>query len=132
MASDATIKQLIDDFDHIACDNILISQNFIEAYFNDNTSSNLKEFYFYEIIYYTNVSLAKINSITLYKDRCIGNNETSGKKIHLYRLGNALSMLNEIYKFLNNNKSSILLEPSLQESLFAQINKLHESIKEQA
>lgn len=131
MASDATIKQLIDDFDHIACDNILISQNFIGAYFDNSTSSNLKEFYFYEIIYYTNVSLAKINSITLYKDRCIDNNETSGKKIHLYRLGNALSMLNEICDFLENNKNSILLESSLKESLFAQIDKLHKSINEQ-
>ena len=63
LPSKTKIKEFIDDFDHIACDNILISQNFINAYNDKNTSSNLKEFYFYEIIYYTKVSISIIKKI---------------------------------------------------------------------
>ncbi len=123
LPSKAKIKELIDDFDHIACDNILISQNFIEAYNLSNTPPNLKEFYFYEIIYYTKVSLSIIQKLLANKDECI-NDKNNTNRIHLFRLNNSLKMLKEIFNFLDNNKGNINIDTLMQPSLYKEISDL--------
>lgn len=121
------IKGYIDDFDHIACDNILISQNFIMAYKDPDTSADLKEFYFYEIIYYTKVSLGIIQKIFVNSNRCI-NDKNSTNKIYLFRLENSLKMLNEIYCFLNKNKMETNCDKRMQYSLDNEIESLKKAI----
>ncbi len=114
--SKAKIKEMIDDFDHIACDNILISQNFIKAFQDMDTTKLLKEFYFYEIVYYTNVSLTIIQKLIYNKKFCI-NDKSNTNRIHLFRLENALSMIDDIFKFVNDNKEKIGVDPILQPSV---------------
>lgn len=128
LPSKAKIKEFIDDFDHIACDNILISQNFIKAYNDQNTSANLKEFYLYEIIYYTKVSISIINKILIYHDQCL-NNQNLTNRIHPFRLQNSIKMLNEIYQFLDMNQQFINLQPSMQSSLSFEISEIEQQLK---
>lgn len=123
LPSTQKIKGLIDDFDHIACDNILISQNFINAYNENDISPLLKEFYFYEIIYYTNVSLSIIQKLIVNKNLCI-NDKDNTNRVHLFRLKNTLSMINEIYDFLHTNKENINVDNVLQPSVNDMISEL--------
>ena len=117
------VKEYIDNFDHIACDNILISKNFIMAYEDSKTSENLKEFYFYEIIYYTKVSLDIIHKLLVNKNKCINDKEHTNR-IHLFRLENSLNMLEEIYHFIDGNKTQVACDQSLQNSLYKEIADL--------
>lgn len=126
LPSKAKIKEFIDDFDHIACDNILISQNFIEAYHHKNTTNNLKEFYFYEIIYYTKVSISIIQKLLVNKNCITDKNNTN--RVHLYRLENALKMLNEIYIFLKENQANIDVDQLLIHSLDTEISDLEKKL----
>jgi len=121
-------KQLIDDFDHIACDNILISQRFIQAYNDSGISNNIKEFYFYEIIYYTKVSLGIIKKIFVNDGQCI-NDKNHTNRIHLFRLDNSIKMLDEIYRFLENNQENICKDNNLHPSLEKEIEDIEETIK---
>ena len=127
LPSKQEIKEYIDSFDHIACDNILISQNFIEEYKNGNISDELKEFYFYEIIYYTKVSVSIIQKLIINKDKCI-NDKNNINRIHLFRLINILVMLKEICDFLNVNKDNIKIDKLLKPSLFQEINYLNDRL----
>lgn len=122
-SSKEKVKEYIDNFDHIACDNILISKNFIMAYEDSKTSENLKEFYFYEIIYYTKVSLDIIRKLLVNKNKCINDKEHTNR-IHLFRLENSLNMLEEIYRFIDGNKTQVACDQSLQNSLYKEIADL--------
>lgn len=122
IAANITYKEC-KDFDHIACDNILISKNFIMAYEDSKTSENLKEFYFYEIIYYTKVSLDIIHKLLVNKNKCINDKEHTNR-IHLFRLENSLNMLEEIYHFIDGNKTQVACDQSLQNSLYKEITDL--------
>lgn len=131
--SKTKVKELIDNFDHIACDNILISQNFINAYNDKNTSIFLKEFYFYEVVYYTNVSLSIIQKLIYNKNLCI-NDKNNTNRIHLFRLENVLFMINDIYEFIDDNKEKIgvdtVLQPSVNNMVAELYNKLDNLIKQ--
>ena len=128
LPSKQKIKEYIDDFDHIACDNILISQNFIKAYEDHATPINLKEFYFYEIIYYSKVSISIIQKLLSNQDRCI-NDKNNTNRVHLFRLENSIKMLIEINTFLNNNKLDIDVDTLMQPSLFNEISNLEAKLK---
>lgn len=125
--SKAKVKELIDDFDHIACDNILISQNFINAYNDQTTPILLKEFYFYEVVYYTNVSLSIIQKLMYNKNLCI-NDKNNTNRIHLFRLENALFMINDIYKFIDDNKEKIGVDTVLQPSVNNMVDELYNKL----
>lgn len=121
------IKEYIDDFDHIACDNILISQNFIESYNDSNISTQLKEFYFYEVIYYTDKSISIISRLFTNESLCI-NDRNNIDRVHLYRIENAIEMISEILEFVNSNKSNILTGNSMKQSLINDINRVEEKL----
>lgn len=123
LPSKAKIKEYIDDFDHIACDNILISQNFIDAFNDTDCSKHLKEFYFYEIMYYTKVSSTIIQKLFTYKNECI-NDKCNTTRVHLYRIKNALSMLDDINHFLCINKKEIAIDKSMAPSLDDELKEL--------
>lgn len=110
------IKEYIDDFDHIACDNILISQEFIKVYNDNETPAPLKEFYYYEIAYYTKVSLTIIQKLIVNKNLCINDRENTDR-IHLFRLKNALFMIEQICDFLEKNKDKLEVDMPLQPSV---------------
>lgn len=127
LPSNAKAKEFIDDFDHIACDNILISQNFIKAYKDKDTPILLKEFYFYETVYYTEVSLSIIQKIIFNKKLCI-NTQGNTNRVHLFRLENALSMIMDIYKFIDENKDKIGVDKMLQPSVNSMICELNNKL----
>lgn len=127
--SKSEIKEYIDNFDHIACDNILISQSFIEAYKEDpKLTYNMKEFYFYEIMYYTKVSMGIINSLFVYSHLCI-NDKNNTNRVHLYRIINILNMIKEIVDFLSENSEQIQLEDNMKSSLCKEIDDLKETLR---
>ena len=102
--SDKGIKELIDDFDHIVFDNLIICYEF-EIQINGSPSEKLSTFYFHEIIYY----LKKSIDITLeltdsdHFNKCLNVN----KNVHgvdVFRLKNAYEMMGELYDKINNLK----------------------------
>lgn len=85
------IKEIIDDFDHIACDNNLIVKEYIEKYPSGQDKS-VQTFLFFEILYYSKVSAEKTLSVINYPDSCI-NTMTKRSGIDLFRIYNQLTML---------------------------------------
>lgn len=127
LSSEKEAKDIINQFDDIACDNILISQNFIEAYSDTNASDDLKEFYFYETIYYTKVSVNIINKLIINKRKCIGDSGSTNK-VQLFRLENSLKMIKIICEFLNAEKESVKYDNVLKKSLINEILDLQSSL----
>lgn len=127
--SKVEIKEYIDNFDHIACDNILISQSFMESYQNEEKlTQHMKEFYFYEIMYYTKVSMQIINALFVYSHLCI-NDRHNTNRVHLYRIINILNMIDEIILFLKNNSEKIQLESNMKLSLDNELLELASSLE---
>ncbi|WP_405346542.1 hypothetical protein [Ruminococcus sp.] len=105
--SEKGIKELIDDFDHIVYDNLIICYEF-ENQINNSSSEKLTNFYFHEIIYY----LRKAVDITIDLtdddrfDKCLNIN----KNVHgvdIFRLNNAFEMMDELYEMIISHKNNI-------------------------
>lgn len=102
-------KKKIDEFDHIACDNVLIAYEFQGAY---STESNLekKMFYFCEVLYYLNKSLIKIRNVLFCSDLCI-NNRDKADGLESYRIANLLKMIKEIFNgFIKIEQGKIYID----------------------
>lgn len=94
-------KELINDFDHIVIDNLLISYEFLEEI---KKSKNIKisTFYYHEIIYYLKKSVDITLELTdeIREEQCINiNNNVQG--IELFRLHNVIDMMKDIMKKVN-------------------------------
>lgn len=87
------IKEIIDDFDIIAFDNLLVSFEFIKLMEEEN--KELVTFYFHELIYYLKTSVEKTQKVIASKDECINSNERVNK-IDLFRIYNASGMMQHI------------------------------------
>ena len=106
-------KELVDDFDHIVCDNLLLSYELINTIKKDTETNNiyLRTFYFHETIYYIRSSI-DITKRIIHPDKrenCLNIfGKTNG--IDVSRLKNACEMMNHINKelssILDNNISN--------------------------
>lgn len=89
-------KKIITDFDHIACDSILLAWDFLKKFNSPKTSGDEEMFCLIEAIYYLKKALLIIKSIVEYKDFCVNNvNKSDG--IAPYRIKNASASLVDIY-----------------------------------
>lgn len=91
------IKKLVDKFDHIACDGILLSKEYIDLYNSSQEDKNLSEFYYYESIYYFEKSLDIVKVIYNNRNQCINAEKSSGV-IDAYRFNNLLKMMCDTLK----------------------------------
>lgn len=92
-----SIQEVIDDFDNIACDGLLICENYCQRY-EQTTKEYLQDFYLYEIIHHLDKALAICDKI------CFGHSAYVSSKhdnlIDIYRMKNFLQFSQQIYDFL--------------------------------
>lgn len=122
------VKELIDDFDHIACDNNLVGKEFIKNYKREK-DLDLKEFYFYELYYYIKVSTDLTLDILSHSDLCI-NTLTVSTGVDLHRLYNQLHMLISAKNFLLDQikAKEISLDSNLLLVVISQIDSLSDKL----
>ncbi len=129
-------KELVDDFDHIALDHLLISYELLDEIHKTGQIEE-RTFYFHEIIYYLQTSIRITQDLFLPSriDRCVnlcGNSEG----VDVYRIMNACFMMDDIQKGLksiiedkNRSKQTIhLYSDKMAERLAVQIDQIEESI----
>lgn len=124
----AEYKKIMNDFDHIACDAILFTQYFIEAYRTDNDkqtallNSDRKttpeysiyvercRFDVYEAIYYLKKAELLTYDVFIHGDHCI-NSQKTVDRIAVHRLENMIllmeAMINELDKMVEEVKNSM-------------------------
>ena len=132
------IKELIDDFDNITFDNLLIAYDYIEQLEKNSQGSNkeILTFYFHEIIYYLRMSIKNAKEITSEnkREKCLnifGN--TNG--IDVFRLFNANEMMLEIVEKLENilkdsSKPINTYDPALKQVVDHQLKEIKHDAKE--
>ena len=119
-----TQLKIIDSFDNIACDGLLICQHYIKKY-NEEEAKYVKLFYFYEIIHH----LRKAEEIYDVIDGDLSTYVSpSPKTLDPYRVNNFIDFANEIFKFIEETvcESS---ELSMTGALKRDIDNLGEKIK---
>lgn len=122
------IKKLVDKFDHIACEGILLSKEYIDLYNSSKEDENLSEFYYYESIYYFEKSLDIVKVIYNNRNQCI-NAEKSTGVIDAYRFNNLLKMMSDTLKTIKEIKEQENFDSNLFHHNFKKITETFESIK---
>lgn len=129
--------QINKDFDNIACDSILVANDYKKMYFSLKKESknnpykfkinqNMQIFYFYEVMHYLETACQKTNKIIEQDDEIVRTG-VKGIGIDLYRIANIKNLMNELYCFLNSEKNLISINNPDKESIN---NKLHYLKKE--
>lgn len=92
------ILQKIDDFDNIACDGLLICQNYIKKY-NEVNEQYIKNFYLFEIIHH----LSKITDIfrQIYSEPTVYISDSNKELLDSYRINNFIVFATAINSFLH-------------------------------
>lgn len=118
------VKLVIDEFDHIVCDNILICNDFIEHY-NSLVKSDIDmaTFDYHEITYYLKTSINKVVTIVSSEDIYI-NTPNCTNKIDIYRLINLHKMMQNVYSFLIKNFHVIKIDDRFKNQLQFEINEI--------
>ena len=116
-------KELIDDFDNIAFDHLLIPYDYIEQ-INVALAKNRNEiatFYFFETLYYLRTSILKTKQLLFDKRRemCLNiKGKTDG--VDVFRLFNAYKMMQEVFK---NIKNLTVSQPDIMSSCSEDLRK---------
>lgn len=121
------IKEIIDSFDHIACDNVLVAKEFMR-HFNPQIDLELCTFYYFEILYYAKIATQKTRNILQNRETCI-NSKRKTDAIDLFRIKNLCNILQEILQFIFNNKNKISIDDIMMASLDRQIQQLEQDIE---
>lgn len=126
--TDREIKELVDDFDHIACDNNLIGKLFTKSYIQE-TDIDIKEYEFYELHYYVNVSSDITLQVLDNSSTCINTLEKVNT-VDLHRIYNQLNMLKTAKTFLLNHINDAVCNTpfNLKLVIFSQIIELEKKI----
>jgi len=125
------IKQLIDDFDHIACDNVLISKEFINHFYKEQKRDDKKAatFAYYEALYYLKAASVKVKRVLDNGENCI-NNKNTVVALDIYRVTNLHSMMLDVFEFIKNNRNQIIIESELSNELDRQISLVDKTLKD--
>ncbi len=122
-------KKKIDEFDHIACDNVLIAYEFRDVYYSE-TNLEKKMYYFCEALYYLNNSLIKIRNVLACSDLCI-NNQHKADGLEAYRIANLLKMIKEIFViFIKIEQGNITIDKKYKDSINKDIKGVETEILE--
>ena len=130
-------KDLIDDFDHIAFDHLIIAYEFLNE-IGSSTNLEVRTFYFHETIYYLRTSVNKTKEIT-HPDRrkdCL-NIFGNVNGIDIFRLINSQKMMCDLYnkveKIMSENDSTHsiqIYDNMFKNVLFFQVKELGSDIIE--
>lgn len=89
-------KSLVDKFDHIACDGILLSRDYFQKYVDiEDDKMNEKLFYLFESFYYYKKALQIASLVTKYPKCCFSNVDNLNG-IAMYRFINVFNSLCEL------------------------------------
>lgn len=118
------VKQIVDDFDHIACDNILIAYELMKRFESD---IKLNTFYYYEILYYLKSAILKVNKVLDNPELCV-NGKDRVTSIDIYRIYNLQSIMGEIFIFLENQVGLIEILDCQKQLLDKQLKSTNDAI----
>lgn len=90
-------KNLVDKFDHITCDGMLLSIDFISKYKDESINKNEREFYLIEAFYYYKKSSIVAELIVKHAGNCV-NSPSKSNGVSIYRLINVYNALDELHK----------------------------------
>lgn len=123
------IKELVDNFDHIACDNNLVAREFMHHYKQQNELC-LSTFEFYELYYYAKVSADITMSVLDHAGTCV-NTLSDSSRVDLHRIYNQLNMLLIVkdFLFLHCTDTKIDIYPNLRLVLIEQIDQLSKMLE---
>lgn len=134
--SELKIKELIDDFDNITFDHLLIAYDYVDQ-INvaiDNKNTEVATFYLHETLYYLRTAINKTKEILIEnrREQCL-NIKRNTRGVDVFRLFNAHRMMEEIYKkidfLISKNPLEIsLYAPDLGDVIRFQINEIKEDI----
>lgn len=121
-------KLLVDKFDHIACDGILLSRDYLQRY-NETCTEKVNErlFYLFEAVYYYKKALQIVALVIQYPDACY-NNPNNINGISMYRFSNVYKSLVELKDTLLdmiNIETNIEYDCELKDELSDTIEKLN-------
>ena len=98
--SNAKIKELIDDFDNITFDNLLIAYDYIDHInrLPEKKKLQITTFYFHETAYYLRIAISKTKELLIdnRRERCL-NIKGNTLGVDVFRLFNAHKMMVEIF-----------------------------------
>lgn len=94
---DSAKQAVIDGFDNIACDALLICENYMQKY-QEAKKEHIKSFYLYEIIHHLTKSADLFNEIDNHHDLYISSK--TSELIDSYRVNNYIDYAKAINKFL--------------------------------
>lgn len=120
------IKEIIDSFDHIACDNVLVAKEFMQ-HFDSQSDLELSTFYYFEIIYYAKTAAKKALKILNNSNNCI-NSKDKTDAIDLFRIKNLCVILKQILQFISDHKGEISIDDKMRPSLDHQVSLLEQDI----
>lgn len=120
------IKEIIDSFDHIACDNVLVAKEFMQ-HFDPQSDLELSTFYYFEIIYYAKTAAKKTLKILNNSNNCI-NSKDETDAIDLFRIKNLCVILKQILQFISEHKGEISIDDKMRPSLDHQVGLLEQDI----
>lgn len=120
-------KQLVDEFDHTACDAIIFARNFALKIPNISNPeiSESERYNYYEAIYYLEKAAKIARDVYTQRNGCISiTNNPNGITIHRYE--NVIHMLCDLTKQLEKAKESIIvtMTPQAKHSLETSFNNL--------
>lgn len=122
-------KEIIDDFDVIAFDNLLLGFEFIQQLPPDSDANQeLHTYYFHELLYYLKTAITKTELVLDLGANYI-NSDTVVTGVELYRIYNAKSLMNEIIQVAKN--ILILQAGNLDFPISMYDEKLYEVMKKQ-
>lgn len=97
-------KKLIEQFDNVACDSVMVAQNYRQYILNLKTeygdNKNLRDFYLYEIIHYLNKASTITRSLFGADDSCI-TWQNDNQKVDFFRIKNLVNLIIDNFEFVN-------------------------------
>ena len=120
---DAEKQKTIDAFDNIACDALLICEEYMQRYLVAE-KEHIKDFYLYEIIHHLSKSVDLFNEIDSHHDWYISSQNS--ELIDSYRINNYIDYAKAIKQFLCVKIQKPIFNPELEkdlDNLFESIDK---------
>lgn len=111
---DAAKQAIIDGFDNIACDALLICEEYMQRYVAAE-KEHIKNFYLYEIIHHLTKSVDLFNEIDSHHDWYISSQDS--ELIDSYRVNNYIDYAKAINQFLCDKIQKPISDPELKKDL---------------
>lgn len=111
---DSKKQEMIDNFDNIACDGLLICQNYIQRY-GDIQENYIKDFYLYEIIHHLCKAADIFDEIYHHRNLYISSN--NNQLLDSYRVNNFIDFAKEIINFLKSKISQNITNAELNKDM---------------